>query len=63
MSTVSREIARDGGRNQYRAASADAAASVRGRRPRQAELTQQPAPRTLVEAKLARCRSPGQLAD
>ncbi|WP_308117152.1 helix-turn-helix domain-containing protein [Streptomyces guryensis] len=32
-STVSREIARNGGRDRYRAASADAAAYARGRRP------------------------------
>ncbi|MFD7629780.1 helix-turn-helix domain-containing protein [Streptomyces sp. NPDC059851] len=32
-STISREIARNGGRNRYRAASADAAAYERGRRP------------------------------
>nr|WP_226535697.1 helix-turn-helix domain-containing protein [Streptomyces daghestanicus] len=32
-STVSREIARNGGRDRYRAASADAAAYQRGRRP------------------------------
>ncbi|MEV6702461.1 helix-turn-helix domain-containing protein [Streptomyces sp. NPDC051453] len=36
-STVSREIARNGGRDRYRAASADAAAYARGRRPKQAK--------------------------
>ncbi|MGI5142949.1 helix-turn-helix domain-containing protein [Streptomyces sp. CA-106110] len=35
-STVSREITRNGGRERYRAASADAAAYTRGRRPKQA---------------------------
>ncbi|MFC4606257.1 IS30 family transposase [Streptomyces maoxianensis] len=61
-STVSREIARNGGRERYRAASADAAAYARGRRPKQAKLAQQPALRALVEAKLALCRSPEQIA-
>ncbi|MFF8882864.1 helix-turn-helix domain-containing protein [Streptomyces flaveolus] len=42
-STVSREIARNGGRDHYRAASADAAAYERGRRPKQAKLAQRPA--------------------
>ncbi|MFE7333018.1 helix-turn-helix domain-containing protein [Streptomyces sp. NPDC057565] len=42
-STVSREIARNGGRDRYRAASADAAAYTRGRRPKQAKLAQRPA--------------------
>ncbi|WP_435882003.1 helix-turn-helix domain-containing protein, partial [Streptomyces anulatus] len=51
-STVSREIARNGGRDRYRAAPADAAAYARGRRPKQAKLAQRPALRTLVEAKL-----------
>ncbi|MET7649111.1 IS30 family transposase [Streptomyces sp. NPDC005426] len=61
-STVSREIARNGGRDRYRAASADAAAYERGRRPKQAKLAQRPAPRALVEAKLALCWSPEQIA-
>ncbi|MGY0065104.1 helix-turn-helix domain-containing protein [Streptomyces sp. LZ34] len=54
-SAVSREIARNGGRDHYRATPADAAAYARGRRPKQAELAQQPAVRALVEAKLALC--------
>ncbi|MCX5104304.1 helix-turn-helix domain-containing protein [Streptomyces sp. NBC_00264] len=61
-STVSREIARNGGRDRYRAASADAAACERGRRPKQAKLAQRPALRALVEAKLALCWSPEQIA-
>ncbi|MEU2359085.1 IS30 family transposase [Streptomyces misionensis] len=61
-STISREIARNGGRNRYRAASADAAAYERGRRPKQAKLAQRPALRALVEAKLALCWSPEQIA-
>ncbi|WP_411108639.1 IS30 family transposase [Streptomyces sp. c-19] len=60
-STVSREIARNGGRDRYRAAPADAAAYERGRRPKQAKLAQRPALRTLVEAKLALCWSPDQI--
>ncbi|MFD5388034.1 helix-turn-helix domain-containing protein [Streptomyces sp. NPDC127074] len=42
-STVSREIARNGGRDRHRAASADEAAYARGRRPKQAKLAQRPA--------------------
>ncbi|MGY9067025.1 transposase [Streptomyces sp. CAS3] len=61
-STISREIARNGGRNLYRAASADAAAYTRERRPKQAKLAQRPALRALVEAKLALCWSPEQIA-
>ncbi|WP_456317075.1 IS30 family transposase [Streptomyces tendae] len=61
-SAVSREIARNGGRDRYRAASADAAAYARGRRPKQAKLAQRHALRTLVEAKLVLCWSPEQIA-
>lgn len=61
-STVSREIARNGGRERYRAASADAAAHARGRRPKQAKLARRPALRALVEVKLALCWSPEQIA-
>ncbi|MBO1283861.1 IS30 family transposase [Streptomyces sampsonii] len=61
-STVSREIARNGGRDRYRAAPADAAAYARGRRPKQAKLAQRPVLRTLVEAKLVLCWSPEQIA-
>lgn len=61
-STVSREIARNGGRDRYRAASADAAAYERGRRPKPAKLAERPALRALVEAKLAQCWSPEQIA-
>nr|WP_237293251.1 hypothetical protein [Streptomyces katrae] len=61
-STVSREIARNGGRDRYRAATADAAAYERGRRPKQAKLAQRPSLRALVEAKLALCWSPEQIA-
>ncbi|MFB8039134.1 transposase [Streptomyces sp. NPDC056004] len=50
-SAVSREIARNGGRDRYRAASADAVAYERGRRPKQTKLAQRPALRALAEAK------------
>ncbi|WP_397892768.1 helix-turn-helix domain-containing protein [Streptomyces aurantiacus] len=56
-STISREIARNGGRDRYRAASADAAAYERGRRPKQAKPAQRPALRALVEAKPAHASS------
>ncbi len=61
-STVLREIARNGGRDRCRAASADAAAYAPGQRPKQAMLVQRPALRTLVEAKPALCWSPEQIA-
>ncbi|MEU6667946.1 IS30 family transposase [Streptomyces sp. NPDC046727] len=61
-STVSREIARHGGRAHYRAAAAYCAAHERGHRPKQAKLGQQPAPRALVEAKLAPRWSPEQVS-
>nr|WP_329203104.1 IS30 family transposase [Streptomyces sp. NBC_01435] len=48
--------------DRYRAASADAAAYARGRRPKQAKLAQRPALRALVEAKLALCWSPDQIS-
>ncbi|MDX3233797.1 helix-turn-helix domain-containing protein [Streptomyces sp. ME19-01-6] len=55
-------MTRNGGRERYRAASADAAAYTRGRRPKQAKLAQRPALRALVEAKRALCWSPEQIA-
>ncbi|WP_237535956.1 IS30 family transposase, partial [Streptomyces sp. SID3343] len=61
-STVSREIARNGGRSRYRATPADAAAYARGRRPKQAKLAQRPALRALLEAKPALCWSPDRIA-
>ncbi|MFI1035136.1 transposase [Streptomyces sp. NPDC020951] len=57
-STVSREIARNGGRDRYRAASAYAL----GRRPKQAKLAQRHSLRALLEAKLAQFWSPEQIA-
>jgi len=61
-STVSRETVRNGGRNRYRAASADLAAYDRARRPKQAKLARQRVLRSVVEAKLALCWSPEQIS-
>ncbi len=49
-STVSREIARNGGRRQYRARRASAAARRRARRPKVPKLAQRCGLRRLVEA-------------
>jgi IS30 family transposase len=61
-STVSRELARNGGRHRYRAQAADAAAFGRARRPKAAKLVTQPRLRAAVEAKLALRWSPQQIA-
>jgi DNA-binding CsgD family transcriptional regulator len=61
-STVSRELARNGGRGRYRAQVADAAAFRRAQRPKPAKLVLEPRLRAVVEAKLARCWSPQQIA-
>jgi IS30 family transposase len=61
-STVSREIARNGGLDGYRACQADGAAWNRARRPKPAKLATRPALRELVEAKLALRWSPQQIA-
>lgn len=61
-SSVSREIARNGGRSGYRAATADAVAWDRTRRPQQAKLARCPALRKVVEAKLSQRWSPQQIA-
>ena len=50
--TVSREVARNGGPTQYRAGNAEAAASRRAKRPKAALLTRRPALKAAVEAKL-----------
>jgi IS30 family transposase len=52
-STVSRELARNGGRGRYRAQVADAAALRRAQRPKAAKLVLEPRLRAVVEAKLA----------
>jgi len=61
-STVSRELARNGGRHRYRAQAADAAAFRRAQRPKPAKLVTQPRLRAVVEAKLAGRWSPEQIA-
>jgi IS30 family transposase len=61
-STVSRELARNGGRGRYRAQAADAAAFGRAQRPKAAKLMLEPRLRAVVEAKLALRWSPQQIA-
>ena len=61
-STVSRELARHGGRGRYRAQVADAAAFRRAQRPKPAKLVTEPRLRAVVEAKLALRWSPQQIA-
>ncbi len=61
-STVSREVARNGGRRGYRAGRADAAAWQRALRPKPAKLTANPALRAVVEERLRLCWSPEQIA-
>ncbi len=61
-STVSREVARNGGRDRYRALDADRAASQRARRPQVCKLASNKALRELVEAKLADWWSPQQIS-
>ena len=61
-STVSREVARNGGRASYRACRADRAAVHNMRRPKVAKLAQCPRLREAVEAKLELRWSPQQIA-
>lgn len=61
-STVSREIARNGGREHYRATAAEIEAGRRARRPKQAKLALLPALRAVVEEKLALSWSPEQVS-
>ena len=61
-STVSREIARNGGRRRYRACRADGAALDHARRPKAAKLARCPQLRAVVEAKLTLRWSPQQIA-
>jgi IS30 family transposase len=61
-STVSRELARNGGRGRYRAQAADAAGVRRAQRPKAAKLLLEPRLRAVVEAKLALRWSPEQIA-
>jgi hypothetical protein len=60
-STVSRELARNGGRGCYRAQAADAAAIGRAQRPKTAKLAVELRLRAVVEVKLALRWSPEQI--
>lgn len=61
-STISREVARNGGRGVYRAAVADAYAWRRSRRPQPCRLSSRPALRRAVAQKLAQQWSPQQIS-
>src|SRR5450759_1062837 len=61
-STISREIARHGGRHRYRAIRADERAWQRARRPKPCKLAAYPHLRELVAAKLALEWSPQQIS-
>jgi IS30 family transposase len=61
-STISREVAANGGPRRYRAVHADRAAWVRATRPKQCKLAAHPALRDIVEAKLVTRWSPQQIA-
>ena len=62
-STVSREVAANGGRLAYRACDAHTRARLRARRPKTAKLARCPRLRQVVEAKLEKRWSPQQIAD
>jgi IS30 family transposase len=61
-STVSREVARNGGRRRYRACRADRAALVRARRPKVSKLAANPRLKAEVAGRLATRWSPQQIA-
>ncbi len=61
-STISREVARHGGRHHYRATQADERAWQRARRPKRCKLATSPALRELVATKLALDWSPQQIS-
>jgi transposase, IS30 family len=61
-STVSREVARNGGRSGYRAHRAEAATAARARRPKPAKLARCARLRAEVEARLEERWSPQQIA-
>ncbi|WP_460716841.1 IS30 family transposase, partial [Nocardioides dilutus] len=61
-STVSREVAGNGGRRRYRAAAADQQAWARATRPKACKLATNPALAGIVAEKLARRWSPQQIA-
>ncbi len=60
-STISRELARNGGRDRYRAHHADRAALQRARRPKPSKLAENPVLQRVVEEKLAEWWSPQQV--
>jgi IS30 family transposase len=61
-STVSREVAANGGSRRYRAAPADQQAWARAARPKECKLASNPVLRGIVEEKLRRRWSPQQIA-
>jgi IS30 family transposase len=61
-STVSREVAANGGRPRYRAARAEQQAWIRSARPKRCKLAEQPVLRDIVVEKLRRRWSPQQIA-
>ena len=61
-STISREIARNGGRSSYRAAEGEAAAWNRARRPKRCKLAESPRLKRIVERKLRVDWSPEQIS-
>jgi transposase, IS30 family len=61
-STISREVANNGGRTRYRAVRADAASYRRARRPKEAKLAGCPRLRTEVETMLDKAWSPQQIS-
>ena len=61
-STVSRELAGNGGRHRYRAYHADRGAVRRARRPKPSKLAENPELRAVVEEKLEDWWSPQQVA-
>ena len=60
-STISRELARNGGRHRYRAHRADRTAWRRTRRPKPSKLAENPVLRAVVEEKLGEWWSPQQV--
>jgi len=60
--SISREVARNGGRRHYRAVAAETRAWRRAKRPKRCRLAGEPKLRALVAAKLARDWSPAQIA-
>lgn len=63
LSTVSREVDRNGGRTAYRACAAHEAADRRARRPRPTKLALHPKLAREVERRLERRHSPEQIAN